>query len=74
MPAGGAKLIVFHLKFPFGCPIQLIFTFLNYTADTYFDYLGSKGSFILAFGVDGFNLLWVENIDIKMYRIEKGDA
>lgn len=69
---GGAKLIVFRLKFPLGCFIAADFpNYLNYAADTHFNYLGSKVPLILAFGVDFFNLLWVETIDIRRYRIEK---
>lgn len=74
MPAGEAKLIVFHLKFPFGCFIPANFSScLNCTEDTHFNYLGSRVSLILAFGVDLFNLnamLWVEKVDMKRYSSE----
>lgn len=72
MPAGGAKLIVFHLKLPFGCFNPANFSsYLNCTAHTRFNYLGSKISLILAFGVDQFHLnaeLWVEKVSIGKHR------
>lgn len=74
MFVGEVKLIVFYLKFFFGCFILVNFlSCLNCIEDIYFNYLGSRVFLILVFGVDLFNLnvmFWVEKVDMKRYSSE----